>query len=51
MSNQEHDPINEAHASLDQLSRIAVSAVLQMAELRPPGGGTGETPTRTSRWP
>ena len=34
MSNQEHDPINEAHASLDQLSRVAISAVLQMAELK-----------------
>ena len=34
MTNHEPDPISEVHASLDQLSRVAISAVLQMAELK-----------------
>jgi len=31
---QAHDPINEAHAHLDQLSRVAIGSILQLAELK-----------------
>ena len=31
---QAHDPINEVHAHLDQLSRVAIGSILQLAELK-----------------